>query len=223
MHISLEEVTKDYVSAAQRQTVLRGVSAGFDSGRFVAVVGRSGSGKSTLLNLIAGFDAPSAGRIRIGEQCISEAADRQRTLFRRQHIGFVFQSFNLLPTLTAAENVRLPLELLDIAGDEGRERVLAGLERMGLADYGERFPEELSGGEQQRVAIARALVHEPAIVLADEPTGNLDLATARQVVELLDDACRVAGTTLIMATHSTEVIGYADEVYEVRDGQLATR
>ncbi|HKL62891.1 MAG TPA: ABC transporter ATP-binding protein [Woeseiaceae bacterium] len=220
MRIVLDQVSKHYQAGEHRQTVLDEVGAAFDSGRFVAVLGRSGSGKSTLLNLIAGFDEPSAGRIAIGEQQLSDAPDRERTLFRRRHLGFVFQFFNLLPTLTAGENVRLPLELLDVPAGEGRERADAALAGVGMAGFRDRFPEELSGGEQQRVAIARALIHEPAIVLADEPTGNLDLTTAQQVVELLDDACRRQGTTLIMATHSTEVVGYADEVYEVREGRL---
>jgi len=220
MRITLEQVSKHYRAGEHHQTVLDGVSADFASGRFVALLGRSGSGKSTLLNLIAGFDEPSAGLIRIGDQSVSGVADRERTLFRRRHLGFVFQFFNLLPTLTAGENVRLPLELLDVPAAEGRERAEAALAGVGMAGFRDRFPEELSGGEQQRVAIARALIHEPAIVLADEPTGNLDLSTAQQVVELLDDACRRQGTTLIMATHSTEVIGYADEVCEVREGGL---
>ncbi|MEJ2603768.1 MAG: ABC transporter ATP-binding protein [Gammaproteobacteria bacterium] len=220
MRVVLENVSKHYRAGEHRQTVLDGVSAEFPGGSFAAVVGRSGSGKSTLLNLIAGFDAPSDGEIRIGEHTISRVSDRERTLFRRRHLGFVFQFFNLLPTLTAGENVRLPLELLDIPAPDGRERTEAALASVGMAAFRDRFPEEMSGGEQQRVAIARALVHEPAIVLADEPTGNLDLSTAQQVVELLDDACRRQGTTLIMATHSTEVIGYADEVYEVREGRL---
>lgn len=223
MRIQLDRVSKHYLAGGHRQEVLQGVSAGFDSGRFVVLVGRSGSGKSTLLNLIAGFDAPDTGRIVVGEHAISEIDDRARTLFRRRHLGFVFQFFNLLPTLTVAENVRLPLELLDVPLPTSRERVVTALTEVGMSDYGDRFPEELSGGEQQRVAIARALVHGPAIVLADEPTGNLDLATARQVVEILDEACRRHGTTLIMATHSTEVIGYADEVYELRDGHLERR
>ncbi len=223
MRIVLDSVTKTYASGARRQRVLDGVSADIAGGRFVALVGRSGSGKSTLLNLIAGFDAPDAGSIVIGDTRVSHVSDRERTLFRRRHLGFVFQAFNLLPTLTAAENVRLPLELIDVPAADGRRRAEAALESVGMDGFGERFPEELSGGEQQRVAIARALVHQPAIVLADEPTGNLDLATAKQVVELLDDACRRQGTTLVMATHSTEVIGYADEVCEVRDGHLEAK
>ncbi len=221
MRIQLDSVGKHYQAGKHRQDVLRDVTAEFDSGRFVVLVGRSGSGKSTLLNLIAGFDAPDSGRIRISDQYISDSDDRARTLFRRRHLGFVFQFFNLLPTLTVAENVRLPLELLDMPLSASRDRARAALGEVGMVAYLERFPEELSGGEQQRVAIARALVHDPAIVLADEPTGNLDLSTAQQVVDLLDEACRRHGTTLVMATHSTEVIGYADEVYELRDGHLA--
>jgi putative ABC transport system ATP-binding protein len=220
MRIQLENVSKHYVAGTQRQEVLLDVTADFSSGEFVVLIGRSGSGKSTLLNLIAGFDAPDEGRIIIDDQVISAADDRTRTLFRRRHLGFVFQFFNLLPTLTVAENVQLPLELLDIPAKHARQRVTAALGEVAMSDYAQRFPEELSGGEQQRVAIARALVHEPAIVLADEPTGNLDLATAEPVIALLDAACRRQGTTLVMVTHSAEVIGYADEVLELRAGRL---
>jgi putative ABC transport system ATP-binding protein len=223
MRISLDTVGKDYLAGARRQAVLDAVSVSFDSGRFCVLLGRSGSGKSTLLNLIAGFDAPDRGVITVGETVVSALAERERTLFRREHIGVVFQSFNLLPTLTVAENVRLPLELLGAGAAAGRTQAEAMLRSLGLAGYGGRLPEELSGGEQQRVAIARALVHRPAIVLADEPTGNLDLRTARQVVALLDDACREQGVTLVMATHSTEVIGCADAVFEVREGGVTRR
>jgi putative ABC transport system ATP-binding protein len=221
VRIQLDNLSKHFLAGSHRQSVLKGVTAEFDSGRFVVLVGRSGSGKSTLLNLIAGFDAPDSGRVLISDQVISACDDRTRTLFRRRHLGFVFQFFNLLPTLTVAENVRLPLDLLDAPGDGARRRVADALAEVDMAAYSDRFPEELSGGEQQRVAIARALVHEPAIVLADEPTGNLDLVTAEPVIALLDEACRRHGTTLVMVTHSTEVIGYADEVYELRGGRLA--
>ncbi len=220
MRVRLKNVSKAYAAGSQRQSVLADVSAEFASGRFVVLVGRSGSGKSTLLNLIAGFDAPDAGSIHIADQLVSAGDDQARTLFRRRHLGFVFQFFNLLPTLTVAENVQLPLELLDEPLAAARNRVEEALDEVNMTAYGERFPEELSGGEQQRVAIARALVHRPAIVLADEPTGNLDLDTAHQVIELLDNACQRHGTTLIMATHSNEVIGVADEVHELRGGQL---
>jgi putative ABC transport system ATP-binding protein len=223
MRIRLDSVGKDYVAGDERQTVLADINLAFDSGSFVVLLGRSGSGKSTLLNLIAGFDAPDRGRIRIGESCVSALPERERTLFRRRHLGVVFQAYNLLPTLTVAENVQLPLELLGASAADGRTVAGAMLEALGLGAYGGRFPEELSGGEQQRVAIARALVHRPAIVLADEPTGNLDLATAQRVLALLDDACREHGATLVMATHSPEVVGRADAVYEVGAGDVARR
>ena len=223
MRVLLDNVSKHYRAGTHHQTVLQDVTARFDSGRFVALVGRSGSGKTTLLNLIAGFDGPDSGRVIVGDQVISGSDDRARTLFRKRHLGFVFQFFNLLPTLTVAENLRLPLELLKVPRGTGRERVNEALAEVEMAGYRDRFPEELSGGEQQRVAIARALIHEPAIVLADEPTGNLDLVTAEQIVALLDEVCRRHGTTLVMVTHSTEVIGYADEVYEMRAGYLERR
>ncbi|MEO0996418.1 MAG: ABC transporter ATP-binding protein, partial [Pseudomonadota bacterium] len=173
MRVVLSRVSKTFGTGERRQTVLDNVSAEFAQGRFVALMGRSGSGKSTLLNLIGGLDAPSAGTIRLGDFDLVEAGDDERTLFRRRHLGFVFQFFNLLPTLTVAENVRLPLSLLGAAA--AGSRADAALAEVGMAAAAARFPEELSGGEQQRVAIARALVHEPELVLADEPTGNLDL------------------------------------------------
>ena len=220
MQIAIDNISKYFESGKQRLRVLDGVSANFDQGRFIALVGRSGSGKSTLLNLIGGLDEPDDGEIRIGDQIINRIGDTERTLFRRHNLGFVFQFFNLLPTLTVIENVLLPLNLTGAAPAEARRRALESLAEVGITDNVRRYPEQLSGGEQQRVAIARALTHRPSIVLADEPTGNLDLATAIDVVKVLDDVCRHHGTTLIMATHSPEVIGYADDVFEVRDANL---
>ncbi len=219
MDIRLTQLRKRFVTGGRAQLVLDGLDAAFAAGDFIALLGRSGSGKSTLLNLIGGLDQPDAGHIEIGGRDLAALDERERTLFRRQHIGFVFQFFNLLPTLTVAENVQLPLAL-NHARQDVAARVEAALAEVGLAGYGERFPEELSGGEQQRVAIARALIHEPAVVLADEPTGNLDLDTARQVVELLDEVCTRRQATLIMATHSREVVGYATAQYALRDGRL---
>lgn len=220
MQINVDQVTRCFRSGSERVSVLDKVSACIDPGRFIALVGRSGSGKSTLLNLIGGLDLPDAGTISIGNCVINRVDDTDRTLFRRQHLGFVFQFFNLIPTLTAGENVLLPLQLNGIAPAEAARRARASLDEVGMADYFGRYSEELSGGEQQRIAIARALTHRPSIVLADEPTGNLDLATAVDVINVLDDVCRSHATTLIMATHSPEVIGYADEVFELRDGHL---
>jgi putative ABC transport system ATP-binding protein len=218
--IRLENVSKDFLEGAQARPVLRGVSAAFEEGQFVAIRGRSGSGKSTLLNLIAGIDMPSSGEIYIDDVAVTRLSQRERTLFRRDHVGFIFQFFNLIPTLTVLENVRLPAEL---AGRDERA-VSAGamdlLERVGLADRRDVFPDKLSGGEQQRVAIARALAQNPRLVLADEPTGNLDERTGDAVMDLLDTMTRRAGKTLLMVTHSREMARRADRVYEMHAGQL---
>ncbi len=218
--VKLERVTKSYQPAGIAPPVLDAVDAKIAPGEFVVLVGRSGSGKSTLLNLIGAIDAPSSGEIYIDDTALSALDETGRALLRRRRIGFVFQFFNLIPTLTAAENLLLPLELNGITGAAAAERVADCLDAVGLAVHGQRYPEELSGGEQQRVAIARALVHAPGLVLADEPTGNLDLETATSVIGLLDRLCRDSGTTLVMATHSREVIGLADRVLAIRGGCL---
>ncbi len=221
--IRLDNVSKDFLEGAQARPVLRGASAAFEEGEFVAIRGRSGSGKSTLLNLIAGIDMPSSGDIYIDEVAVTRLSQRERTIFRRDNIGFIFQFFNLIPTLTVLENVRLPAEL---AGRDDRT-VSAGaldlLERVGLADRRHVFPDKLSGGEQQRVAIARALAQNPRLVLADEPTGNLDERTGEAVMTLLDAMTRQAGKTLIMVTHSREMARQADRVLEMHAGRLEER
>jgi putative ABC transport system ATP-binding protein len=199
------------------RAVLHEASGRINRGEFVVVLGRSGCGKSTLLNLIGGLDRPDAGRIRVDAHAVETLSDRDLTLLRRRHIGMIFQSYNLVPTLTVAENVALPLELNGMA-DDGR--VAGWLGRVGLAGFGDAMPEQLSGGEQQRVAIARALVHAPALILADEPTGNLDLANAEGIVALLDELCRSEGRTLVMVTHSQEVVGLADRLLTIRDAKL---
>ncbi|MCC6202300.1 MAG: ABC transporter ATP-binding protein [Gammaproteobacteria bacterium] len=223
--IALHRVSKSYRNGAVAPPVLRQLDLEIATGTFAVLFGRSGSGKSTLLNIIAGIDPPDAGTVRIAGTDLGTLREPALTLFRRRHIGFIFQSFNLLPTLTVAENVLLPLQLNGVvrggADPLGARRIAALLERLGLADRHAAFPEELSGGERQRVAIARALVHQPDVVLADEPTGNLDLETGRQVITLLDDLVRDAGVTLVMATHSHEVIGRADRELQIRDGRIA--
>jgi putative ABC transport system ATP-binding protein len=200
--------------------VLDTVDAEIAPGEFVVLVGRSGSGKSTLLNLIGAIDTPTSGEVHIDGTALSALDETGRALLRRRRIGFVFQFYNLIPTLTAAENLLLPLELNGNTGAAATARVADCLAAVGLGDHGGRYPEELSGGEQQRVAIARALVHAPGLVLADEPTGNLDLETATAVIALLDRLCRESATTLVMATHSREVIGLADRVLAIRAGCL---
>jgi putative ABC transport system ATP-binding protein len=202
------------------RTVLQGADAEFARGEFVAILGKSGSGKSTLLNLISGIDLVDGGDIWVDGQQLTTLNERQRTLFRRQNIGFIFQFFNLIPTLTVWENVVLPLELAGVDNGEARRRAEALLEAVGLLDRRDTFPDRLSGGEQQRVAIARALVHDPLLVLADEPTGNLDENTGRQVMTLLDRLTRQSGKNLILVTHSNEAASYADRILTLRDGKL---
>lgn len=223
MQINLDNLSKSFASGRGRVQVLEGVTAQIDSGQFVALVGRSGSGKTTLLNLVGALDSPDAGRIVVGDLEVTAGDDRQRARYRRRHCGFVFQFFNLIPTLSARENVRLPLELLGTPANEAAARARDMLDAMDMLPLAERFPEELSGGEQQRIAIARALVHRPGVVLADEPTGNLDAATADRVMDLLLGQCREYGVTLLMATHSSEITGRAGTVLEVSDGRLRER
>jgi len=218
--IRLENVSKDYVEGGQRRSVLRACSAAFEAGRFAAIRGRSGSGKSTLLNLIAGIDAPTSGDIYIDDVCVTRLSARDRTLFRRDHLGFVFQFFNLIPTLTVLENVLLPAELANRDGAAARAGALTLLDRVGLADRPAVFPDKLSGGEQQRVAIARALLQNPRLVLADEPTGNLDAKTGDEIMALLDEMTRKAGKTLLVVTHSRQIAALADRVLTIQDGQL---
>jgi putative ABC transport system ATP-binding protein len=221
--VELRQLTKTYREGEAERVVLRDVSLTIASGQIVVLVGRSGSGKSTLLNLIAGIDRPTTGTVAVNGTELTALDEQARTRFRRRHIGFVFQFFNLIPLLTVEENLLLPLDLNGRADDKGVARARALLERVGLAGRGDSFPERLSGGEQQRVAIARALIHDPDIILADEPTGNLDADTAAGVLGLLDSLAREAGRTVLMATHSREVIGVADRILTVQRGALVER
>lgn len=202
------------------QPVLRRIAGTIDPGEWVALLGQSGSGKSTLLHLIAGLDTPHFGGIEVNGVRIDTLSERDRTLFRRRHVGFVYQSFNLLSTLTVLENVALAVELSGRPPPEAREKSRALLADVGLAAMSHRYPDRLSGGEQQRVAIARALVHDPWLVLADEPTGNLDRATGRHILDLLDVTVRRRGHTMLIATHSREVAERADRVWGLKDGCL---
>jgi putative ABC transport system ATP-binding protein len=216
--LSLQNVTKDYVADGQRVRALQGVSLDVARGEFVALVGRSGCGKSTLLNLGGAMDFATSGQVLIDGASTSSLKDNALTLLRREKIGFVFQSFQLLQTLTVFENVELPLLLAgkSAARETARER-LALVELDGL---GERFPHQLSGGQMQRVAIARALVHSPSILLADEPTGNLDTTTGNVILELLRRLTREQNTATLLATHSIEATARANTVVKLRDGQI---
>ncbi len=222
--IRLNRVSKRFHEAGVDRSILNDVSLTFAKGEFVVLLGKSGSGKSTLLNLIAGIDTPSAGEVFIDGKSLTRMSDHERTLFRRTHIGFVFQSFNLIPTLSVLENVCLPLELdMRNRGANGKaieQRAKDLLTQVGVAHRIHAFPDRLSGGEQQRVAIARALINDPMVVLADEPTGNLDADTGKLVLDLIDTLTRKAGKNLVMVTHSEEVVGVADRVLRLRNGQL---
>ena len=216
--LSLQGVCKDYVTDGQKVQALSGVSLEVEVGEFVALVGRSGCGKSTLLNLAGAMDFPTQGVVRIEGFSTSALNDTQQTQLRREKVGFVFQSFQLLHTLTVLENVELPLLLAGnpAARDQARER-LRWVELDGL---GERFPHQLSGGQMQRVAIARALVHSPKLLLADEPTGNLDTTTGANILELLQRLTRERQTATIMATHSLEAAAISDTLVRLRDGHI---
>ena len=197
---------------------LRGVGMEIARGEVVALIGKSGSGKTTLLNLLAGLDRPSRGTIEVEGQNLERLGEKGRTLLRRNRLGFVFQFFNLLPTLTVLENVYLPLELAGISSPENAREALG---KLGLEGKERRYPHELSGGEQQRVAIARAVVKKPALILADEPTGNLDTTTGRQILEMLTTRCRESGMSLLMVSHSPTATGFADRVLSMIDGVIA--
>ncbi|NNC65217.1 MAG: ABC transporter ATP-binding protein [Gammaproteobacteria bacterium] len=214
--VRLVGVSKAYGETA----VLSDVDLEIRHGEFVVVLGRSGTGKSTLLNLIGGLDDPARGEVHLLGRHLSSLTETQRANLRAGKLGFVFQFFNLIPTLTARENVELPLAINAAPKRESRNRALELLRELGLSDCDNRFPEELSGGEQQRVAIARAIAHDPAVILADEPTGNLDLETGKTVLALLYEICRRRGTTLVVATHSDEVVGLADRVLTISNARL---
>jgi putative ABC transport system ATP-binding protein len=199
-YIRLVNLSKGFQEGNQLREVLRGASASIRQGEFIAIIGKSGSGKSTLLNLISGIDRMDSGEIFINDQSLTDLDENERTLFRRHKIGFIFQFFNLIPTLSVLENVTLPLELGGTKMQNAQDKARVLLAAVGLADRLDTFPDRLSGGEQQRVAIARALVHDPLLVLADEPTGNLDAHNGAQVLTLLDQLTRKVGKNLIMVT-----------------------
>ncbi len=227
VRIAVSGLSRTYAIDDRAQSVLDSVSVNVEAGERIALLGPSGSGKSTLLNLIAGIDRPNAGEVRLNDFNMTGADDRDRTLYRRRNIGFVFQAFNLVPTLTVRENVELPLMLGESGGATGkdrytqiRDRVSAVLTDVGVAQLDRRFPDSLSGGEQQRIAVARAVVHRPGLILADEPTGNLDRSNAERVLELLMALTKDRGATLLLATHSREAAARCQRVFTVRDQTL---
>lgn len=219
----LDAVSKSYPAAGQGATavpVLQGADLLIGAGEIVVVRGPSGSGKSTLLNLLGALDQPDAGKVVLGGRDLSLASDDELTRFRRDHIGFVFQFFNLIEGLTVLENVRLPLQLRGDSGQAEHARLMGLLGEVGLATRTDALPDQLSGGEQQRVAVVRALVHRPQLILADEPTGNLDEASAADVLDLLCSMVREAGTSLVLVTHSEQAAARGDRVLQVSQGKL---
>ena len=221
--LEIRQLSKSFTEGGREHRVLASLDAQIESGASLAIMGRSGSGKSTLLNLISGIDCCDGGSIEIDGLNVSALGEPARTLFRRTHVGFVYQFFNLIPTLDVAENVRLVLELNGMSGHAARTQSAAALAAVGLADRGRSAVTELSGGEQQRVAIARALVHAPKLLLADEPTGNLDAATAQEVMPLLLSLTRARGATLVMVTHDELLARRSDRVLELCEGRLHER
>ena len=216
--IQLRRVSKTVLSGGQPLTILHPLDLLVPAGQFLAIVGPSGSGKSTLLGLVAGLDAPSSGSVILDGVDITALDEDSLARLRGTKIGFVFQFFHLLPSLTALENILVPMEIAGVPKAAARARSL--LDEVGLADRGHHYPSQLSGGEQQRVAIARALANSPPLLLADEPTGNLDSATGHSVIELLLSVNRTRGTTLVLVTHDPELAGVADQVIALRDGRV---
>jgi putative ABC transport system ATP-binding protein len=218
--VELRDVSKSYAEGDAVREVLAGTSLTLHAGEFTVLLGRSGSGKSTLLNLISGIDEPTRGTVRVAGQELGRLSEHARTLLRRQHVGFIFQAFNLLPTLTVEENILLPLELTGRPGAASRERVRALLDTVGLGNRAASFPDRLSGGEQQRVAVARALAHAPPLLLADEPTGNLDEATGRKVLDLLEGLTRRERVCALVVTHDPSLLARAHRVLRLEAGRL---
>lgn len=220
--IQLKRLSKSYQEGNKRRLVLNELDLSVAESQMYVLLGRSGSGKSTMLNLLSGIDQPDTGQVIIAGTDISNMNEKDRTKYRRDNIGFVFQSFNLISTLTAFENVVLPLSLKGDDPAESEQKAQFFLDQVDLGDRGGSYPDRLSGGEQQRVAIARALAHEPKFILADEPTGNLDYKTGSMVLKMLGDLVRENGRTMIIATHDREMGQIADQVLELREGSLHT-
>jgi len=220
IEIGLHKLRRTYMEGRREHVVLDDINAGFVRGESVAIRGRSGSGKSTLLNLIGAIDVPDSGEIVVSGVNLTKLSERDRTLFRRRHVGFVYQAFNLIPTLSVADNIRFVLELNQVDARAASQRIDELLTAVGLADRAASYPDVLSGGEQQRVAIARALSHRPSLLIADEPTGNLDDRTADDVLRLLNDLVRENGGTLLIATHSARIAASCDRSFQLHNGKL---
>lgn len=218
--IRLQDVRKEYVVGDSHIHALDGVSLTVSPGEFVCISGRSGSGKSTMLNMLAGLEKPTSGEIVILDKHIENMSESARIRFRRQYIGFVFQSYNLIPQYTAVENVELPLMLRGIGKRERRKQALAVMEQVGIVSHAEHKPSELSGGQQQRVGIARALITKPPIVFADELTGNLDTKTSAEIMDLLTGLFRSSGTTFMLVSHDPDMSQYTDRTIHLLDGKI---
>ena len=219
--VDVREVTRTFGSGATATAALRGVTFSVGEGKLVALRGRSGSGKTTLLNVVGGLDSPDSGTVHVAGQDVTAMGERMRMRLRRETVSYIFQSFGLLPVLSAAENVGVPLRIAGVAPRERDERVTLMLSIVGLAEHARQRPAELSGGQQQRVAIARALASRPALLLADEPTGQLDTETSKQIMRLLRAVVRSEGVTALVATHDPTLIELADEVLLLEDGKIA--
>ncbi len=221
--LETQQLTKQYQMGDVTVTALNDVNFAVERGEFVAIMGPSGSGKSTLLHLLGGLDTPTSGEVVLAGQALSQLSDDQITRFRRQKIGFIFQFYNLLPTLTAAENVVLPLLIDGRTASEYKARLQVLLSLVSLEDRASHLPDQLSGGQQQRVAIARAFINDPEIVLADEPTGNLDSRSGKSILDLLRKACHELEATIVIVTHDPRAASYADRVVFLKDGQIVHR
>ena len=218
--IETQKLTKTFTRGDVRVKALRGVSVSIETGQFVAIVGKSGSGKSTFMNMLGCLDRPSEGRCLLEGHDISELSADARAELRGEKIGFVFQAFNLIPRTSALENVELPLVYSGVSRAEQRTRAVESLRRLGLEDRGDHHPSQLSGGEQQRVAIARALVNRPQLLLADEPTGNLDTRTSSEIMNILEELNRLQHLTIVLVTHEPDIASFADRVLTFRDGKI---
>jgi putative ABC transport system ATP-binding protein len=222
--LQVTKIRKEFQSGDSKVVAVNDISFSVPAGSFASIVGKSGSGKSTLLALLGALERPTSGSIIVGERDITKLPDRQLVPYRREQIGFIFQSYNLIPNLTALENIMLPMEFAGVTAAERRDRASKLLDQVGLTDDKQtRKPSRLSGGEQQRVSIARALANHPKLILADEPTGNLDSQTSKVIVELLRDLAKAENTTILVVTHDLNITKHTDMTFQLKDGKLIER